>query len=152
MKDDGLYFLASLLVALALAAAMFYGLFMLARSSADAATLVPNRIAVTPGEAKTGDALMVSFWGAEPLSTITVTVEGAERWKCDGGSCASEAILATTILVQTDSNGHGYFAVGVPCGYPSGLFRIDVGGNLISVPVTEGEWCKTHEDWLEGIR
>ena len=152
MRNKG-YFLVSLLAALLLAAVMLAGLFLLAKSSnAAQSTLVPSRIAVTPGEATTGHALMVSFWGAHPLSTVTVTVGGAEFWKCDGGQCTSEVIQATTLLVQSDANGHGYFAVGVPCGYPSGLFRIDVGGNEISVPVVEGEWCKTHSDWLAGLK
>ena len=147
------YFVVSLVAAMILAAAMLAGLFLVARSS-DAAqsTLVPSRIAITPGEAKTGQALMISFWGASPLSTITVTVGGAESWKCDGGQCAPGVIQASTLLVQADVHGHGYFAVGVPCGYPPGLLRLDVGGNAVSVPVVEGEWCKTHSDWLAGLK
>ena len=152
MKDER-YFLISLLAALVLAAAMLAGLFLIVRpSNAAQSTPVPSRIAVTPGKAKTGQALMVSFWGASPLSTVTVTVGGAEFWKCDDRQCAPGVILATTLLVRSDANGHGYFAVGVPCGYPSGLFRIDVGGNEISVPVVEGNWCKTHSDWLAGLK
>ena len=152
MNDDR-YFLVSLLAALVLAALMLAGLFLLVRpSNAAQSTLVPSRIAVAPGEAKTGQAVMVSFWGATPLSVVTVTVEGAQTWKCDGGQCAPGVIQATTLLVQSDVHGHGYFAVGVPCGYPSGLFRIDVGGNEISLPVTEGGWCRSHDDWLKGLR
>ena len=153
MNTEDKRFLVSLLAAMILAVAMLAGLFLVAKSS-DAAQsiLVPSRIAVTPGEAKTGQALMVSFWGASPLSTVTVTVGGAEFWKCDDGQCAPGVIQASTLLVQSDTHGHGYFAIGVPCGYPPGLLWIDVGGRKMSIPVVEGNWCKTHSDWLKGVR
>ena len=116
-------------------------------------TQSPDRVAVMPGMARTGQALMVSFWGAEPHSLVTVKIQDADSWVCrDAGVCDMEPLPMPTYLVQADGNGHGYFAVGVPCGYPPGLLHMDVGGLQISVPVTESSWCKGSADWIAGMR
>ncbi len=116
-------------------------------------TQSPGRVSVMPGMVRTGQALMVSFWGAEPGSTVEATFEPMDSWVCrDAGVCDMETLPMPALLVQADGDGHGYFAVGVPCGYPPGLLRMDVGGKQVSVPVVEGAWCRNRVDWIAGMK
>ena len=108
----------------------------------------PERVSLTPGVVETGSAVTVAFWGAEPGSTVTVKVQDADTWSCHGDTCGPERFSMPTLLVQADEGGHGYFAVGVPCGYPPGLLRLDVGGMEVSVAVRESEACREYSGWV----